>query len=277
MRRHRACTHPPLLSPTQVQEALRRADSEARAKAEKVAEVKRLTAAIAGARAELNKYEEQLEESRKYQEFLSALTPPEWFEEQERLRREEAAAAKELRRQAAAAERQAEADRRREEVAAQQPPLPKEELEAALEAIAAEAAELPEDWDAGAPPPPDDEPMYFTKPKQLLDVFAALEEQNLFLIQSSQETEEQLEELRQTYRETKRRMDAETAGLHAQVAALESAISVRAAGNDWAGGHASFALLCLLRCDARCPLRAVHGFPASRRRPRGRRRRCARR
>ena len=40
---------------------------------------------------------------------------------------------------------------------------------------------------------------------QLLDLFAALEEQNLFLIQSSQETEEQLEELRIKYRETKAR------------------------------------------------------------------------
>lgn len=207
-----------------MQEALRRAESEARAKAEKVAEVKRLTASIAAARAELNKYEEQLEDSRKYKEFLSALTPPEWFEEQKRLREEEMAAAKEQRRLAKVAELQADVDRRKEELIAQQPPLPKEQLEAALEAI---VVELPDDWDANAPPPPDDEPMYFNNPKQLLDVFAALEEQNLFLIQSSQETEEQLEELLQTYRETKKRMDAETAGLHAQVAALEAAIAVR--------------------------------------------------
>lgn len=216
-----------LVLPAQVQEALRRADAEARAKAEKVAEVKRLTAAIAAARAELNKYEEQLEDSRKYKEFLSALTPPEWFEEQRRLREEEAARAKEERRQARLADIQAEVDKRKEELLAQQPPLPKEQLEAQLEAL---VVQLPDNWDANAPPPPDDdEPMYFTNPKQLLDVFAALEEQNLFLIQSSQETEEQLEELLQTYRETKKRMDAETAGLHAQVAALEAAIAVRGA------------------------------------------------
>ena len=43
---------------------MRRA-GEARAKAEKVAEAKRLTASISAARAELNKYEEQLDDSRR--------------------------------------------------------------------------------------------------------------------------------------------------------------------------------------------------------------------
>ena len=44
-----------------------------------------------------------------------------------------------------------------------------------------------------------DPPMYFREPEQLLDTFTALEEQNLFLIQNSQETEQALEELKQTY------------------------------------------------------------------------------
>ena len=45
--------------------------------------------------------------------------------------------------------------------------------------------------------------MYFTHPNQLLDIFTALEEQNLFLIQNSQETEQALEELKQTFNETR--------------------------------------------------------------------------
>eukprot|EP00960_Hanusia_phi_P051115 760602-Hanusia_phi.AAC.2 len=45
-------------------------------------------------------------------------------------------------------------------------------------------------------------PMYFTRPQQLLDIFAGLEERNLFLIQNSQETEEQLEELKQAHDES---------------------------------------------------------------------------
>lgn len=49
-------------------------------------------------------------------------------------------------------------------------------------------------------------PMYFTKPQQLLDIFKALEESNMFLIQNNQETERVLEELRQRRKETEERM-----------------------------------------------------------------------
>lgn len=48
--------------------------------------------------------------------------------------------------------------------------------------------------------------LYFGDPQQLLDIFAELEEQNLSLIQNSQETEEALEELRQTIKQTQDRM-----------------------------------------------------------------------
>merc|ERR1719409_1359414 len=46
-------------------------------------------------------------------------------------------------------------------------------------------------------------PLYFQHPKQLLDIFTQLEEQNLFLIQNSQETEQQLEEIEQKFQEAK--------------------------------------------------------------------------
>jgi hypothetical protein len=49
--------------------------------------------------------------------------------------------------------------------------------------------------------------MYFKEPAQLLAVYAALEESNLFYIQNAQETEEALEELRAKYRDTKARLD----------------------------------------------------------------------
>lgn len=59
----------------------------------------------------------------------------------------------------------------------------------------------------------DDLAMYFTEPQQLLDIFADLELQNLFLIQNSQETEQALEELKQNYQETKKQMDDKTSSL----------------------------------------------------------------
>ena len=39
--------------------------------------------------------------------------------------------------------------------------------------------------------------LYFRDPKQLMEIFTELEEQNLSLIQNSQETEEALEEVKQ--------------------------------------------------------------------------------
>jgi hypothetical protein len=62
---------------------------------------------------------------------------------------------------------------------------------------------------------------YFTSPQQLLDIFSALEERNLFLIQNSQETEEALEELRQKLEDTKSKMTSETGSLASQIQTLQ--------------------------------------------------------
>ncbi len=62
---------------------------------------------------------------------------------------------------------------------------------------------------------------FFTSPQQLLDIFSALEERNLFLIQNSQETEEALEELRQKLEETKSKMTSETSSLALQITTLQ--------------------------------------------------------
>ncbi|KAH0630180.1 hypothetical protein JD844_012892 [Phrynosoma platyrhinos] len=48
--------------------------------------------------------------------------------------------------------------------------------------------------------------LYFTDPRQLLNLFTELEEQNLSLIQNSQETEETLDELRHTLANTRNKM-----------------------------------------------------------------------
>ena len=48
--------------------------------------------------------------------------------------------------------------------------------------------------------------LYFNDPQELLEIFAELEEQNLSLIQNSQETEEALEEMKQTIKLTKIKM-----------------------------------------------------------------------
>ncbi|RHY55375.1 hypothetical protein DYB37_003776 [Aphanomyces astaci] len=69
-------------------------------------------------------------------------------------------------------------------------------------------------------------PMYFQNPQQLLDIFTALEESNLFLIQNSQETEQSLEELKQNYRETKKKMNKKTQLLKQNIDDLKDQIGV---------------------------------------------------
>ena len=63
-------------------QAIKKAEAETKAKAEKVQEIKKLNAQIAQIKAEMSKYEEQLDDCRKYQEFLDKLTPEEWVLEQ---------------------------------------------------------------------------------------------------------------------------------------------------------------------------------------------------
>jgi len=66
--------------------------------------------------------------------------------------------------------------------------------------------------------------LWFTDPQQLLDIFLELEEQNLSLIQNSQDTEEALEEMKQTISKTKIKMEKETEQLKKQIGTLNDEI-----------------------------------------------------
>jgi hypothetical protein len=56
-----------------------RADAETKAKLDKIAEIKRYTLQIGTIKNEMAKCDEQLEDCKKYKDFLDGLTPPEWF------------------------------------------------------------------------------------------------------------------------------------------------------------------------------------------------------
>jgi hypothetical protein len=60
----------------------------------------------------------------------------------------------------------------------------------------------------------DEMPLYFTSPPKLLEVFTTLEEQNLFLIQTSQDKEQTLEEIQQKMTEKKRAISSKIDKLH---------------------------------------------------------------
>eukprot|EP00877_Chromochloris_zofingiensis_P008558 jgi/Chrzof1/3956/Cz13g14240.t1 len=185
-----------------VQEAIKNAEVEAKAKQDKVLEIKRLNTAIAALKSELNKQEEALEDCRRYKEFLDSVTHPEWFEAQAakqkerraaRLRQwqDECDAVKARKEAAAAAKAKAEADYSNART--------QQEAERAEKAIKEAAVALKEALRAKEPPRPNVEEetdsaaadaennaMYFVEPAQLLQVFSQLEESNLFLIQNCQ-------------------------------------------------------------------------------------------
>jgi len=68
-------------------------------------------------------------------------------------------------------------------------------------------------------------PLYFREPKQLLDIFVKLEESNLFLIQNSQDTEQNLEDLSGKFAEMRKNRSAMTGKMNAHVALLERQIA----------------------------------------------------
>ena len=68
--------------------------------------------------------------------------------------------------------------------------------------------------------------LYFTDPQQLLAIFTELEEQNLSLIQNSQDHEEQLEEIQREIQVTMAKKNSETESLQRQVNHLEQAIAL---------------------------------------------------
>jgi len=181
-----------------VQEAIKRAEVEAKAKQDKVLDIKRLNGSIGSIRSELNKYEEQLEDCKKYKAFLDRLTPQEWFQDlierkrlqvQERKAEHERVVAEIRQTKAEAQAKKTKADEdlanagtQQEAEAAEMNVLKLTEL--LEEAMQLKEPQVPESWDD---PDDQEEPMYFKNPQQLLDIFGQLEEQNLFLIQNVQE------------------------------------------------------------------------------------------
>jgi len=218
-------------------DAIKRAEEETKRKQEKTQDVKRLNQQIQTLSSEMSKHKEALDDCLKYKKFLDMLTPPEWFVQHKRNQAE----LKERIRKERYEKKYKEWDGLRRRMIEQH----RKEMEAKKDKKGKKGEkkeevvneETDEDVSARisipAPPKMEDEvveideeepPMYFTQPQQLLDIFAALEEQNLFLIQNSQETEHTLEDLRQAYKQTKDEMDGRTSQLQSQIDDLDTQI-----------------------------------------------------
>ncbi|CAM9608550.1 unnamed protein product [Ectocarpus sp. 13 AM-2016] len=217
-------------------EAIKKAERETKLKTDKAQEIKKLNQQIQMVQSDMSKHREALEDCLRYKEFLDSLVPPEWFEEQNQIKRDR----QEQRRQARIKQKKksyeetkkkvlaefVEEERRRDEALAKQGRVKKKSEKKARQ--------------PDLPPPPkldqepltsseEDIPMFFTKQEQLLDIFQALEEQNLFFIQNSQETEHALDELKQNFGKVQKTMDTKTQVLRSNIRELVDSIDVEEA------------------------------------------------
>nr|XP_019574960.1 PREDICTED: cilia- and flagella-associated protein 100 isoform X3 [Rhinolophus sinicus] len=232
-------------------QALRAAEKETKAKVAKITEIRDLTIQIRNIKSEISKFEDILQHYKVYKNFLYKLSPKEWLEEQEKKHlalkkaKEVTEAPKENTLFSTKGDkgpgikgkkvsREGQSPRKSWKVlkviqagqilsstiSLQQGSQPR--VSGGLDPKGSSSA-LPvqEDSDSDG----EELELYFTEPQQLLDVFTELEEQNLSLIQNTQEIEETLEELSFTLKNTQLIMDREVNQLKQWITTLMMSIT----------------------------------------------------
>jgi hypothetical protein len=225
--------------------AMKDAEEETKKKQDRMQRIKHLKSQLSAVQSEIAKHREQKEECMKYKAFLEKLTPLDWKEQkaEEKLQRKRDRRQRYVDGEMAKYNQQMEADiaqerraleeqtqealkgrrnRREQEEAAKAQERELERRKQRIrrrypteEAVAGEYVEV----SSG-----EEMPLYFNKPNQLMEVFATLEEQNLFLIQASQDKEQTLEEIQQKFTEKKQVMGSQIGRLQESLAELEGYI-----------------------------------------------------
>ncbi|XP_078066160.1 cilia- and flagella-associated protein 100 [Mustelus asterias] len=213
-------------------EAMRIAERETKLKLDKVAEIKKVTTQMMAVKNDIVKFEETLKDYQIYREFLIKLSPKEWKDERERKRKEMKMS-------------QNSTKDKSGEVLSKVLPTPtllrrhgsKTSIQSSQEirviklgvkssSDRRKSAAVPQsrhdlEWSDSD----EDQELYFTDPKQLLDIYTELEEQNLSLILNSQETEEAVEEIKQAMATAQHKMNCETDFLKQQLNMLNEAVA----------------------------------------------------
>ncbi|CAH1266360.1 cilia- and flagella-associated protein 100-like isoform X3 [Branchiostoma lanceolatum] len=223
-------------------EAIKIAESETKAKLEKVSEIKRINGQMMSIKSEISKMEDTLKEYQLYKKFLDSVTPQEYKDKKET----ELAEKMKLQKKASAAKKRAtattpasdktEAGRAASRQLASRESTRRDRSGTSLSkgsGLGKRPAGTPasgtgpnDQLDSDEEEDMEEEPdLFFSDPQQLLDLFQELEEQNLSLIQNSQETEEALEEMRQTFIQTEAKMNRETEILKQQITMLKDTIT----------------------------------------------------
>ncbi|XP_076870260.1 cilia- and flagella-associated protein 100 isoform X2 [Brachyhypopomus gauderio] len=216
-------------------EAIKIAEQETKAKLDKVAEIKRITAKMVAIRSDISKYEETLQEYKLYKDFLFKLSPPEWQDIQREKKRglvPKTTSRNECEgksRETQKGKKTPLSHRRREKRSytgsGELPPLrtPRAPSRRSVKSTS-QSGKMGSPSDTDSSEYEEEPELYFTDPQQLLDLLSELEEQNLSLIQNSQETEESLEEFKQTTEQTRKNMEHEANQLKRQIDVMTEAI-----------------------------------------------------
>ncbi|XP_050016283.1 cilia- and flagella-associated protein 100 isoform X2 [Alexandromys fortis] len=216
-------------------QAMRLAEKETKIKVEKIIEIRELTGQIMAIKSEISKFEDTLQHYKIYKDFLYKLSPKEWLEEQ-KMKRQALKKAKEpgeFTKESSMATLLGEKASGKSKTALlwKVQSLKKSPKLTRSGHAPSSSQSLPQVGQISQPslyseldsrlssptvPSQDDTDsdgeelaLYFTEPQQLLDVFTQLEEQNLSLIQNTQEMEEALDDLNVTLKNTQIRMDRE--------------------------------------------------------------------
>lgn len=232
------------------QETIKHSEAQTKLKLEKIAQKKQLKRDIANLQSETAKCAEMRTESTRYKAFLEKLTTTDWKEKQRELKR----ARKQQRREQwiegqmtgilakisddeRAQERAVEEHEESKKKAGGRRPRKQEQEEERLRLEKERATrrkrfqrrrEEEEKRIASAfvEVSSEEEPeLCFKESRQLMETFTELEEKNLFLIQSSQETEQMLDELQLNFQTTKRDLEAKVFTLRDNIKQLDQNIN----------------------------------------------------
>ncbi|XP_008103512.1 cilia- and flagella-associated protein 100 [Anolis carolinensis] len=241
-------------------QALKIAERETKAKLEKIIEIRELTAQMMNIQSEIARFEDTLQEYVVFKDFLYQLSPKEWREDYERRRMRDKGGKTVLGttedKSTLAPPKVQEKGRRRGMSIAKHSSFDQSASDISSSRTASQilgrkdSMKISRRSSRGTvrssqsrklsvlnPPSEekliqelneeeeDEEPeLYFTDPHQLLHLFTELEEQNLSLIQNSQETEETMDELRHTLTNTRTKMDNEIEQLKQLTVTLQTNI-----------------------------------------------------
>jgi len=236
------------------QQTQREAENGTKQKQLKIQEIKQIRQQIASLQSEIGRFKEVRDECMRYKAFLENLTPREWKVQQREIKQ----ARKEKRRLQFISSHMAEVNERfaeEEERLAAPPPDPPErrsrvgrkgrgdedeqaqrERERLKKFKQLERRKTEEERriaESYVDESSEEElELYFKEPGQLMDTFTELEGKNLFLIQSSQETEQLLDELSHSFDHNRKDMSTKVQQLNQNMRTLKANIAQEEQNRD---------------------------------------------